>query len=165
MRTCLAKITPALWFSLLLFAALSASGSPQTRSTSKKAPPKAAPLPSTLAGMVRVLRETPSALHRAAIESYATAHPKEAPLAHLALGIAAYETRDFASAIADLRRAQPRLAPVADYVAYYLAAARVESRDFDGIAEGLRPLYAGDVTSPFAGRGWILQALSLIHIC
>jgi soluble lytic murein transglycosylase len=161
MRTCLAKITPALWFSLLLFAALSASGSPQTRSTSKKAPPKAAPLPSTLAGMVRVLRETPSALHRAAIESYATAHPKEAPLAHLALGIAAYETRDFASAIADLRRAQPRLAPVADYVAYYLAAARVESRDFDGIAEGLRPLYAGDVTSPFAGRGWILQARAM----
>ena len=161
MRTCLAKITPALWCSLLVLAALGASGSPQTRSTSKKAPPKAAPLPSTLAGMVRVLRETPSAPHRAAVESYATAHPKEAPYAHLALGIAAYETKDYATAIADLRKAQPHLAPIADYVAYYVAAARVESRDFDGIAEGLRPVYAGEVNSPFAGRGWILQARAM----
>jgi len=161
MRTCLAKITPALWCSLLVLAALSASGSPQTRSASKKAPPKAAPLPSTLAGMVRVLRETPSASHRAAVESYATAHPKEAPYAHLALGIAAYETKDYATAIADLRKAQPHLAPIADYVAYYVAAARVESRDFDGIAEGLRPVYAGEVNSPFAGRGWILQARAM----
>jgi soluble lytic murein transglycosylase len=144
-----------------VLAALSASGSPQTRSASKKAPPKAAPLPSTLAGMVRVLRETPSAPHRAAVESYATAHPKEAPYAHLALGIAAYETKDYATAIADLRKAQPHLAPIADYVAYYVAAARVESRDFDGIAEGLRPVYAGEVNSPFAGRGWILQARAM----
>jgi soluble lytic murein transglycosylase len=108
--------------------------------------------------MVRLLRETPSEPHRAAVESYARAHPKEAPLAHLALGVAAYETKDYASAIASLRKAQPQLAPIADYAAYYLAAARVESKDLDGISEGLRPLYAGEVASPFAGRGWILQA-------
>jgi soluble lytic murein transglycosylase len=161
MRTCLAKIIPALSFSLLALAALTASGSPQTRAASKKAPAKAAPLPSTLAGMVRVLRETPSVPHRAAVESYASAHPKEAPLAHLALGVAAYETKDYASAIADFRKAQPHLALIADYLAYYVAAARVESRDFDRIAEGLRPVYAGDVTSPFAGRSWILQARAM----
>jgi len=164
MRTCLAKIIPALLFSLLVLAALTASGSPQTKAApAKKAPtaaalPKIAPLPTTLAGMVRVLRETPSVPHRAAIESYATSHPKEAPLAHLALGVAALETRDYASAVASFRKAQPHLAPIADYIAYYLAAARVESKDFEGIAEGLRPVYAGEVASPFAGRSWILQA-------
>jgi hypothetical protein len=42
-------------------------------------------------------------------------------------------------------------------IAYYLAAARVEARDFDGVAESLRPVYAGEVTSRFAGRSWILQ--------
>jgi len=164
MRTSLAKIIPALSFSLLVLAALTASGSPQTKGApakkapTKSAPPRAAPLPSTLAGMVRILRETPSGPHRAAIESYAAAHPKEAPLANFALGVAAYETHDYASAIASLRKAQPHLAPIADYAAYYQAAARVESRDFDGIAESLRPVYAGEVASPFAGRSWILQA-------
>jgi len=163
MRTCLAKTIPGLWFSLLVLVALPASGSPQTKSAPTRKPPakaapKAVPLPSTLAGMVRVLRETPSVPHRAAIESYATAHPKEAPLAHLALGVAAMETRDFASAIASFRKAQPHLAPIADYIAYYLAAARVEAKDFDGIAESLRPVYAGEVASAFAGRSWILQA-------
>ncbi|HUB78164.1 MAG TPA: transglycosylase SLT domain-containing protein [Bryobacteraceae bacterium] len=162
MRTCSAKIIPALWFSLLALAALTASGSPQTRSGSKRASRAAAkPLPSTLAGMVRVLRDTPSAPHRAAVESYAAAHPKEAPLAHLALGVAAYETRDYADAIADLRKAQNKLAPIGDYTAYFLASARVESRDFDGIAESLRPVYSGEVTSPFAGRSWILQARAM----
>ena len=160
MRTCLAKTIPGRWlrrrtFSLLILAALSAWGSPQTKHAAGK---KAAPLPTGLAGMVRAYRDTPSVPRRAAIESYASAHPKEAPFAHLALGVAAYETRDYADAIVSLRKAQPKLAPIADYTAYYLAAARVESRDFNGIAEGLRPVYAGDVTSPFAGRGWILQA-------
>jgi soluble lytic murein transglycosylase len=158
MRTSLAKIIPALSCSLLVIAALSASSSPQTKTAPKQAPPKAAPLPTTLAGMVRVLRDAPSAPHRAAVESYATAHPKEAPLAHFALGVTAYETKDFAGAIAELRRVQTQLLPIADYTAYYLAAARVESKEYDGIAEGLRPVYAGEVASPFAGRGWILQA-------
>ena len=169
MRTCLAKIIPDLWFSLVEFslvgvsllalAAFSASGSPQTKRAPAHASTKpAAPLPTGLAAMVRAYREAPSAPRRAAIESYATAHPKEAPLARLALGVAAIETRDFAGAIASLRKAQPALAPIADYIAYYLAAARVESKDYDGIAEGLRPVYAGQVTSPFTGRGWILQA-------
>jgi soluble lytic murein transglycosylase len=155
MRTCSAKIIPALWLSLLALAALTASGSPQT----KRAPTrKAAPLPTGLAAMVRAYREAPSAPRRAAIESYATAHPKEAHLARFALGVASYEAKDYAGAIACLRKAQPALAPIADYTAYYMAAARVESKDLDGIAESLRPVYAGEVTSPFTGRGWILQA-------
>jgi soluble lytic murein transglycosylase len=160
MRTCLAKTIPALWFSLLALAALTASTSPQTKhAPAKKAPAKAAAaLPTTLAAMVRAYREAPSVPRRTAIEAYAAAHPKEAPLARLALGVVAIETRDFAGAIVSLRKAQPALAPIADYIAYYLAAARVESKNFDGIPAGLRPVYTGEVVSAFTGRGWILQA-------
>ena len=162
MRTCSAKIIPALSFSLLALAAFTASGTPQTKGVSRKAArPVAKPLPATLAAMVRALRETPSGEHRAAVETYAAAHPKEAPLARLALGIASYETKDYTSAVADLRKAQVNSAPIADYVAYYLAAARVEAHEFDSIAEGLRPVYSAEVTSPFAGRSWILQARAI----
>ena len=43
MRTCLAKTIPALWFSLLALAALTASTSPQTKhAPAKKAPAKRA---------------------------------------------------------------------------------------------------------------------------
>jgi tetratricopeptide (TPR) repeat protein len=160
MRICLAKTIPVLWFSLLALAALTASSSPQAkRAPAKKAPPKAAPAqPTTLAAMVRAYRATPTAPRRAAIEAYAAAHPKEAPFAHLALGIAAYEIKDYAAAIASLRQARPQLAPVADYIAYYLAAARVESKDVNDISEQLRLVYTGEVASPFTGKAWILQA-------
>jgi soluble lytic murein transglycosylase len=158
MRTCLAKTIPALCVSLLTLAGLTSSGSPQAKHV-RKAPAGAAPAPATtLSAMVRAYREAPSAARRAAIESYAAAHPKEAPLAGLALGIAAYETRDYAAAIAFLRKARPNLAPIADYTAYYLAAARLESQDVDGIPAELRPVYAGEVASPFAAKAWLLQA-------
>jgi soluble lytic murein transglycosylase len=162
MRTCLAKIIPALSFSLLLFAALTASGRQQAKTATaavKKAPPKIAPLPTNLAAMVRTYRDAPSAPKLAAIEAYATAHPKEAALAHLALGISAYETKDYADAVDSLKKAQG--GPLADYAAYYLAGARVESKNYDGIAEGLRPVYSGELASPFAGRSWVLQARAL----
>src|SRR5580704_12724815 len=99
MRTCLAKIIPALLSSLLVLAALTASGSQQSKSApARKAAPAAAPaattMATTLAAMVHAYRETPTVPHRAAIESYAAAHPKEAPFARLALGIGAYETKD-----------------------------------------------------------------------
>jgi soluble lytic murein transglycosylase len=159
MRICLAKIIPALSFSLLLFAALTASGQQQHKTataSAKKAPPKIAPPAATLAAAVRAYRDTPSAAKRAAVESYAAAHPKEAPLAHLALGITSYEVKDYADAIESLKKV--RIAAIADYASYYLAAARVESKQYDGIAGGLSPVYAGEIASPFAGRSWILQA-------
>jgi soluble lytic murein transglycosylase len=160
MRTCLATTIPALWFSLLALAALSAPSAPQAkRAPTKKAPAKPAPAqPTTLVAMVRAYRDAPSAPRRAAIESYAAAHPKEAPIARLALGVVAYEIKDYAGAVASLRKAQPKLAPIADYTAYYLAATRVESKDLDGISEELRPVYTGEVASPFTGKAWLLQA-------
>jgi soluble lytic murein transglycosylase len=159
-RIYLAKIIPVLSFSLLTLAALTAANSPQAKHASAKAAAPPAP-PLTLAAMVRVYRTAPSPPHRAAIETYATAHPKDAALAHLALGVASYEIKDYPSAIASLRKAQPKLAPIGDYIAYYLAASRVESHDLTGIPGELRQVYTGEVASPFAGRGWILQARAL----
>src|ERR1700691_3578920 len=99
MRTCLAKIIPALWLSLLALAAFTASSSPQTKRAPARTPAAtatiAAPLPTTLAAMVRAYRETPTAPRRAAIEAYGAAHPQEAPLARLALGVASIEAKDY----------------------------------------------------------------------
>ena len=160
-RTCLVKTIPALWFSVLLLAAHSAASSPQTKRAPAKAPAKNAVQPLTLAAMVRAYRESPTLPHRTAIESYAKAHPNDAALARLALGVAEYEAKDYSDAEAALRKAQPKFPAIADYTAYYLAASRVESKDLAGIPEQLRPVYAGEIASPFAGRSWILQARAI----
>ena len=90
-------------------------------------PLDAAPATGALAILVRAYRESPTPARRSAIATYLAGHPKDAALAHLALGVAAYEQKNYAAAIADLKPLQGQLAPIADYVAYYLAAARVES--------------------------------------
>ncbi len=139
-RNCSAKIIPALWFSLLALTAIPA------------------PPPSGLPALVRAYRETPSAARRRAVEKWAASHPQDAPLARLGLGIAAYEQKDFAGSIAQLRKLRGQLPQVGDYIAYYLGAARVESRDFEGVAADLAPAHAAATLSPFAGRAWILEA-------
>ena len=159
-RTCLAKTIPALWFSLLALAALSAANGPQAKRAPAKAKTKAASQPvasPTLAALVRAYRDAPAVARGAAIEAYAAAHPQDAPLARLGLGVAEYEARDYAGAIASLKKVPPKL-PVADYTAYYLAAARVEAKDLDGIARDLAPVHSGEAASPLAGRAWILAA-------
>ena len=156
-RTCLAKTIPALWFSLLALAALSAASGPPAKRAPAKAKTVAAAQASTLAALVGAYREAPAAGRRAAIEAYAAAHPKEVPLARVALGIVLYEARDFAGAIASFRKA-PRLAPIADYQAYYLAAARVELKDLEGVAPDLRPVFGAEVASPLVGKARLLEA-------
>ena len=108
-----------------------------------------------LAGLVRAWRENPTSLRRAAIQHYAAAHPKEAPLANLALGIAAYEQRNYAAAIALLVPLPAQLPRIADYAAYYLAAARVETGDYAPVRAGLAPAHNN---SPLNGKSWILEA-------
>src|SRR5215831_4600283 len=105
-RNCLAILILALWFS-------TASASP-----------------GALAVLVRTYRESPTAARRTAITSYAASHTQDAPLAALALGISAYEQHDYPSAIALLQPISAQLPAVADYAAYYLAAARVESESY-----------------------------------
>src|SRR5438067_2474422 len=103
-RTCSANLILALWCS----AALHAAATP-------------------LASLVRVYRESPTPARRTAIAAYVAAHPSEASLANLALGISAYEQHNYQAAVALLQPLPAQLRPIADYASYYLAAARLES--------------------------------------
>ena len=114
--------------------------------------------PATLAALVRAWRENPTALRRAAIQQYAAAHPKEAPLANLALGIGAFEQKNYPSAIALLIPVRAQLPEIGDYASYYLAAARIEAGD---PAQVSADLAAAHKNSPLAGRSWILEARAL----
>src|SRR5213596_1346063 len=143
MRTCLANLILALWCSAVAGAAAPAVA------------------PRNLASLVRDYRESPSPVHRNAISTYAAAHPKEAALANFALGIALYEQKNYAAAIAALQPIPARLPLLADYAAYYLAAARVESNDLKAIGGDLAPAHPGAIASPLSGKAWILEARAL----
>ena len=68
-----------------------------------------------LAALVRVYRETPSPERRAAVERYAAAHANDigGSLAQLALGVVAYEQKDYPAAIAFLHSLAARLPQIA----------------------------------------------------
>ena len=78
----------------------------------------------------RAYRESPSLARRNALQRFAAGH-KDAngALARFTLGIVSFEQKQFPDAIQHLAAAQPRLPKLADYVAYYLAAARMETGD------------------------------------
>src|SRR5208283_4141320 len=100
---------------LALCAALLAAGAAWTQSrpaskavskpAAKPASKAAVAPPATLAALVRAWRESPNPARRAAVVSWEVSHPKERAAAELALGVTAYELRDYASAIAALRKA------------------------------------------------------------
>jgi soluble lytic murein transglycosylase len=140
----LAKTTPARWFRFGIPLLLAVG--PAVAATD-------------LASLVQVYRQAPTPAKKTAIQSYAVTHPKEAAAAHLALGVVAYEQKDYTAAVADLRRAN--LPAIADYVAYYLAAARVEAKDTENLAKDLAPVRATEVPSPLAGRAWLVEAKGL----
>src|ERR1035438_8368167 len=102
-RTCSAALILALWYSSW-FTSIGA-----------------APMTGTLAILVRAYRESPSAARRGAVVAYIAGHPNDAALANLALGIAEYEQKNYAAAIAELKPLPGKLAQIADYAAYYLA--------------------------------------------
>jgi soluble lytic murein transglycosylase len=142
---------------------LAGAGQTQHKSTSKTSPkpvPQAA-APATLAGLVRIYRESPTSARRAAVESWAASHPKERSAAQFALGVAAYEQRDYASAIKELRKAQPGLPQIADYTGYYVAASRVESKESGGIVNELAATHNDAVPSPLFAKAWLLEARAL----
>jgi soluble lytic murein transglycosylase len=78
---------------------------------------------------------------------------KNNDLGKLALGIGAYEQKDYPAAIATLTKIQGKLPKIADYITYYLAAARLESGDTNGIVA-----VASGIVSPLAGKAWLVQA-------
>jgi soluble lytic murein transglycosylase len=112
-----------------------------------------------VAPLVRAYRQSPSPARREAVEAYVAAHPEEASLARLGLGVTGYEQKDYASAAADLRKAA--LPQIADYVAYYLAASRVEANDINGAPPELAPVRGTEVLSPLAGKAWLVEARAL----
>ncbi|MBZ5726838.1 MAG: lytic transglycosylase domain-containing protein [Acidobacteriia bacterium] len=160
----MAKIIPALSLSgiiLLVSGGVSSAAPARKKAAAKHAAKRAAPQAGSLASLVRAWRDTPTPARRAAVESYAAAHPKDAALARLAIGIVASEQKDYTTAIAALKKVQAKLPQIADYTAYYLAAARVESRDFSGVAHGLLAAHSGASPSPLSGRAWLVEARAL----
>jgi len=149
MPNCLAKITLALCCSSIAWLATAGPATGRPKAASGTVP--------TLAALARAYRAGPTAARRAAVEHWAALHPPDAPLAQLALGVVAYEQKDYRTSAATLRKARPKLARIADYVAYYLGASRVEAGDFEGVARDLDPAHR-QPSSPVAGRAWVLEA-------
>ena len=112
--------------------------------------------------MVRAYRDSPTPARFAAVEAYAVARAKETngALARFTLAVLAYEQADYAEALKNLRILPAKLPLIADYVAYYLGAARVESNDMAGVGRDLAPVHRGGA-SPYSGKAWLLEARAL----
>ena len=147
---------------LLVFAAL-ASGWAAVPTHPPAKRPQVAAKSGDLASLVSAWRESPTPARRQAVESYAAAHAKDnnGTLARLALGVGAYEQKDFAAAISALRKVQSKLPALADYTAYYLALARLESKDTEVMAADLAPAHSTEIRSPVAGKAWLVEARAL----
>lgn len=109
---------------------------------------------------MREYRESPTAAKRAAIENYAARHAgtTNGALARLALGVAAFEQKDWPAAIANLRAAGNRPAQLADFLAFYLTAAYVEAKDPAADPKALAAVHASRASSPLASRALVLEA-------
>jgi soluble lytic murein transglycosylase len=99
------------------------------------------------------------------VESYAAAHDKDkdgaGALARFALGVTAYDQKNYPDAIAELKPIPAKLPQIADYAAYYLAAARVESNDTTVSARDLAPAHPAAAPSPVSGKAWLVEARAL----
>ena len=162
-RNYLAKITLGRWFRIVCGAGLACVLAAAAAAGPAKPKPARRARPANLAALVRDLRQSPSPARRAAVANFAAAHAKDNTglLARLALGIASYEQKDYPAAIEQLKKVQGKLPALADYTAYYLGAALVESNQPEDAARALAPAHSGEVTSPLAARAWILEARAL----
>ena len=183
-RIYLARITPVLWCSALAvsLAVVTANSSPAApkraasakKNTAKKgsakkaearpvppAPPKRKP-GAQPAALVVAYRESPTPAHRKALETWADAHSREpeGALARLGLGIAAYEHQDFATASAALAKAGAA-GEISDYQRFYLAATRLEVKEYEGIPAALAPVHAANLSSPLAAKAWLVESRAL----
>src|SRR5580658_2514496 len=163
MRNCSAPIIRVLWFSGLGLAASLGLLAQHAKPSAPASPPPATSKDTPLGALVKAYRQSPSPARRAAVEAYAKAHAANADgaLARLALGVAAYEQKDYPGAVAALKDLSGRLPRIADYAVYYLAAAQVELKSAEGVAKELAAVHAGEVPSPLAGRAWLVEARAL----
>jgi soluble lytic murein transglycosylase len=163
-RIYLAKIIQALWFSAGRALPLSAAAALAVLRLCASPPAEVITVRPELATLARNYREMPAPARRTALESYAKTHSEETngALARLALGVTAYEQRDYAAALENLHGLSAKLPRIADYVAYYEAAARVEAAsELDAVGPELEIVHSDDPESPLAGRAWILAARAL----
>ena len=72
-----------------------------------------------------------------------------------------FEQKRFPDAILHLGAAQPRLSKLADYTAYYLAAAHSETADYAAAVREAAGVRGTPVHSPFAAKSTVLQARGL----
>ncbi len=110
----------------------------------------------------RAYRESPTPARRKALEKFAASH-KDAngALAHFTLGEVSFEQKRFPDAILHLEAAQSRLPKLADYTAYYLAAAYSETADYSAAAREAAIVRSVPLRSPFATKSIVLQARAL----
>lgn len=86
------------------------------------------------------------------------------PAEALAKGIESYESRRYAEAVRQIQSAKARLPRLADYTAYYLAAAHSELKDFAAAKKDLEPLHSFAPASPMQAKGVLLESRVLVEL-
>ena len=110
----------------------------------------------------RAYRQSPTPARAKSLDKFATAHKDvSGALAELTLGVVAYEQKRFPDAIRDLTAAQARLPKLADYTAYYLAAAESETQAYAASARHAAAVRTVPLRSPFAAKSIVLEARAL----
>jgi soluble lytic murein transglycosylase len=90
------------------------------------------------------------------------AHPAlwaQGAAARLAHGIERFESGRYSEAVQELQTVQ--LSKLSDYAAYYLAASRVELKDFTQVKKDLAPFRNLSAPSPLAAKAALLEAKAL----
>jgi soluble lytic murein transglycosylase len=120
----------------------------------------------SLDSMVRAYREKPAPARRAELLRYAGAHPhdRDGALALLALGIGEYENKQTDEAVAHLRSARARLPVLADYAAYYAAAALYDAKDFRAAVQELGAAGGSLPPSPLAADAAMLRGRAALQL-
>ena len=110
----------------------------------------------------RTYRESPTPARARSLQKFAASHKDvNGALAYLTLGVVAFEQKRFPDAIQDLTAARGRLPKLADYTAYYLAAADSETQDHAGAAREAAVVRSVPLRSPYAAKSIVLQARGL----
>ena len=112
--------------------------------------------------LAHAYRDSPTPARAKALQYFAASHKDvNGALAHFTLGIVSFEQKRFPDAIQHLDAAQSRLPKLADYTAYYLAAAHSETQDYAAAAREAAVIRSVPLPSPFAARSMVLQARGL----
>jgi len=114
----------------------------------------------TLEPLTRAYHENPAPARGVALERFASGHTKgqDGALALLALGVGAQSQKRSEDAIRYLRAAAPRLKAIADYVAYYTAAAELDAKNYAAAVEELAPVWNAKRASPLAPDAAMIEA-------